>query len=145
VWCEDCRHQVDDDPADQVDRYGAETTVQLARSARLQSVRRPQGRHGGDRNRVLCFSADRDPLLLRSSRRSPRRLIGRSQATSPDCGHRKNTGLQPRSGWRKAVALLVSMGKSISSGSFDPHSVFSQDQARDEYPRGKFCAISVEI
>jgi hypothetical protein len=95
VWCEDCRHQVDDDPADQVDRYGAETTVQLARSARLQSVRRPQGRHGGDRNRVLCFSADRDPLLLRSSRRSPRRLIGRSQATSPDCGHRKNTGLQP--------------------------------------------------
>ena len=35
VWCRDCRHQVDDDPADQVDRYRAETTVRLARSARL--------------------------------------------------------------------------------------------------------------
>jgi Zn finger protein HypA/HybF involved in hydrogenase expression len=27
VWCLDCRHQVEPDPADMADRYGAETTV----------------------------------------------------------------------------------------------------------------------
>jgi hypothetical protein len=27
VWCSDCRHQVEPDPAEQAARYGAETTV----------------------------------------------------------------------------------------------------------------------
>jgi Zn finger protein HypA/HybF involved in hydrogenase expression len=27
VWCRDCRHQVEPDPAEQAQRYGAETTV----------------------------------------------------------------------------------------------------------------------
>ena len=27
VWCKDCRHQVEPDPAEQAERYGAETTV----------------------------------------------------------------------------------------------------------------------
>jgi hypothetical protein len=27
VWCEDCRHQVEPDPAEMAERYGAETTV----------------------------------------------------------------------------------------------------------------------
>ena len=27
VWCKDCRHQVEADPAEMVERYGAETTV----------------------------------------------------------------------------------------------------------------------
>jgi hypothetical protein len=27
VWCRDCGHQVEPDPAEQVERYGAETTV----------------------------------------------------------------------------------------------------------------------
>jgi hypothetical protein len=27
VWCKDCRHQVEPDPAEMAERYGAETTV----------------------------------------------------------------------------------------------------------------------
>ena len=27
VWCLDCRHQVEPDPTEQAERYGAETTV----------------------------------------------------------------------------------------------------------------------
>ena len=27
VWCKECRHQVEPDPAEQAERYGAETTV----------------------------------------------------------------------------------------------------------------------
>ena len=27
VWCLDCHHQVEPDPAEMVERYGAETTV----------------------------------------------------------------------------------------------------------------------
>jgi hypothetical protein len=27
VWCRDCRHQVEPDPAEQAQRYGAEMTV----------------------------------------------------------------------------------------------------------------------
>jgi hypothetical protein len=27
VWCKSCRHQVEPDPAEQVERYGAELTV----------------------------------------------------------------------------------------------------------------------
>jgi hypothetical protein len=27
VWCKDCRHQVEPDPAEMASRYGAETTV----------------------------------------------------------------------------------------------------------------------
>ena len=27
VWCRDCRHQIEPDPADQAHRYGADTTV----------------------------------------------------------------------------------------------------------------------
>ena len=27
VWCRDCRHQVEPDPAEMAERYGAETTV----------------------------------------------------------------------------------------------------------------------
>jgi hypothetical protein len=27
VWCRDCRHQVEPDPADQAQRYGAQTPV----------------------------------------------------------------------------------------------------------------------
>jgi len=27
VWCRDCQHQVEPDPAEMVDRYGDETTV----------------------------------------------------------------------------------------------------------------------
>jgi Zn finger protein HypA/HybF involved in hydrogenase expression len=27
VWCRDCRHQIEPDPAEMVERYGAETTV----------------------------------------------------------------------------------------------------------------------
>lgn len=27
VWCLDCRHQVEPDPAEKAERYGAETTV----------------------------------------------------------------------------------------------------------------------
>ncbi len=37
VWCLDCRHQVDPDPAEMVERYGAEMAV--ARLARAASVR----------------------------------------------------------------------------------------------------------
>src|SRR5436305_4903981 len=27
IWCRDCRHQVEPDPAEQAQRYGAETTL----------------------------------------------------------------------------------------------------------------------
>ena len=49
-----------------------------------------------------------------------------------------------RSGSRKVVALLVSMGKSIAFGSFDPSPCPVRVKRRDEYPCGKICAISVE-
>jgi hypothetical protein len=51
VWCLDCHHQVEPDPADgralrrQDDRPG------LAQAARLRPVRQPAGRHGRHRDR----------------------------------------------------------------------------------------------
>ena len=36
VWCKDCRHQIEPDPAEMAQRYGAATTVlRLERPARL--------------------------------------------------------------------------------------------------------------
>jgi hypothetical protein len=40
VWCWDCRHQAEPDPAEMARQYGAHTTV----------PEWPQGRHGGDRD-----------------------------------------------------------------------------------------------
>lgn len=40
VWCLDCRHQVEPDPAEMAERYGAETTV-------------PEGR-----KRLVCGQCD---------------------------------------------------------------------------------------
>jgi hypothetical protein len=45
VWCRDCRHQVEPDPGDMAERYGAELSVpELALAACLLSVRQPADR-----------------------------------------------------------------------------------------------------
>ena len=128
VWCKDCRRQVDDDPADQVDRYAAKRRFGTLGSPAAGAAA-PRSTWWQPEPSAMLTKADRDALLQRSRRRPLRRLIGRSQATSPDCGRRKNADPRPRPGSRKAVALLVSMGKSPSSGSFDLPSVSSQGQA----------------
>jgi hypothetical protein len=43
VWCEECRHRVEADPAEMAARYGAETPARLARSARLFPLRQLGG------------------------------------------------------------------------------------------------------
>jgi hypothetical protein len=51
VWCKECQHHVEPDPAEVATWYGVETTV-LDWRERLVCSRRPAGRHGGDRRRV---------------------------------------------------------------------------------------------
>jgi hypothetical protein len=51
VWCKECRHQVEPDPAKMAARYGAETSV-LDWRERLVCFR-PAGRYGGDRNEAM--------------------------------------------------------------------------------------------
>jgi hypothetical protein len=51
VWCRDCGHQVEPDPAEMVARYGAETPVlDLARVTGRLPLWQPAGRHGGERD-----------------------------------------------------------------------------------------------
>jgi hypothetical protein len=52
VWCKNCQHQVEPDPAEHARRYGAETSV-LARQIGLFPVRRPPRRHGCDWNEAI--------------------------------------------------------------------------------------------
>ena len=48
VWCKDCQHQVEPDPAEMGQRYGVETPVtRLARAADLLPMRQPSNRYGG--------------------------------------------------------------------------------------------------
>jgi hypothetical protein len=45
VWCLDCRHQVEPDPVEMAERYGAEMTVPAwHKRPRLRPVRQPAGR-----------------------------------------------------------------------------------------------------
>jgi hypothetical protein len=49
VWCKDCRHQVEPDTAEMVERYGAETAVPgLGREAGVRQVRKSAGQDGGE-------------------------------------------------------------------------------------------------
>src|SRR5262249_10871415 len=53
VWCLDCQHQIQPDPAELAKRYGVGMSVPgLARAARLREVRRAAHRYGGDRDRA---------------------------------------------------------------------------------------------
>ena len=48
VWCKDCRHQVEPDPAEMAQRYGAETPVPDWRERLV--LRQPRNRYGRDRD-----------------------------------------------------------------------------------------------
>jgi hypothetical protein len=48
VWCKECQHQVEPDPAEMAARYGIETSaLDWREPARLFSLRQPAGRYGG--------------------------------------------------------------------------------------------------
>jgi hypothetical protein len=49
VWCLDCRHQVEPDPAEMAERYG------------LLAMWRPKGGYGSQRNRVKWTPIVRQP------------------------------------------------------------------------------------
>jgi len=91
MWCEACRHQVEPDPAEMAERYGAEMTevttgipaVDLIQSVEgrgghragvekasgVLAVRQPRCRHGGERDKAaLVFSRRDRTRLSRSSR-----------------------------------------------------------------------------
>jgi hypothetical protein len=54
VWCRDCRHRVEHDPAEMAERYGAETPgSELAQAARLLQLRLKADRLCRDRRPVL--------------------------------------------------------------------------------------------
>jgi hypothetical protein len=50
VWCKACQHQVEPDPADMAQRYGAAIRARLARAAGVFPLRRPRNRYGRDRD-----------------------------------------------------------------------------------------------
>jgi hypothetical protein len=54
VWCLDCRHRADPDPAEMAARYGAATTVpDWHHQSGVLTMREPAGRHGRYRRRAL--------------------------------------------------------------------------------------------
>jgi hypothetical protein len=69
VWCMDCRHQVEPDPAEMATRYGAETTLpDLARAARVLKLREPKRGHGGDGYRAAMIAPYRRGRPARGAR-----------------------------------------------------------------------------
>ena len=52
VWCKECRHQVEPDPAEMATRYSAEN-ARGRLAAGVFSVRQPAGRYGVDRNEAV--------------------------------------------------------------------------------------------
>jgi hypothetical protein len=70
VWCRDCGHQVEADPAEQAQRYGAEMTVPEWRDRLVCSkMRQPRDRYGGywDRAPGLASASPSFPTILCSS------------------------------------------------------------------------------
>jgi len=59
VWCKDCGHQVEPDPIEQAQRYGADTSVLDWRARLVCSKCGEQGnRHGRDRHSALAVLAE---------------------------------------------------------------------------------------
>jgi hypothetical protein len=52
VWCQDCRHQVEPDPAEMAERYDAESTVPDWAARLVCPVRQPSRQNGGERDLV---------------------------------------------------------------------------------------------
>ena len=64
VWCKECSHQVEPDPAEMAQRYGAETPVLDWRERLVCSpLRQPAGRYGGERGQVARVKCARSSLL----------------------------------------------------------------------------------
>jgi hypothetical protein len=54
VWCKDYQHQVEPDPGEMAERYGAANSgARLARTAGLLEMRQPRNRYGFDRNKAV--------------------------------------------------------------------------------------------
>jgi hypothetical protein len=73
VWCKECRHQVEPDPAEKAARYGAETPVPDWRERLVCSkCGSRQVRYGGDRDRaareLLTAARPEFPAVLGSRR-----------------------------------------------------------------------------
>ena len=64
VWCKDCQHQVEPDPAETASRYGAEMPVRDRREPLVMlPLRQPRNRYGRDRK---PSDAARPGILARS-------------------------------------------------------------------------------
>jgi hypothetical protein len=89
VWCKECQHQVEPDPAEMAVRCSADTpVVRLARVPRLFPLQQPPDRHGGYRHRAgvapPLARAHRRQNQSRNARRSLRlrRAITRYRASN---------------------------------------------------------------
>jgi hypothetical protein len=73
VWCRDCQHQVEPDPAAQAARYGAaDASAPMARPAGVRLVWEPARRHGSERDR-----APPGTRLIMAPKSSPKSAPGR--------------------------------------------------------------------
>jgi hypothetical protein len=63
VWCRDCGHRVEPDPAEQAQRFGAGTPVlRLVKPDRLFPLWEPRYRQGRDRNRAAIEGTPQGPV-----------------------------------------------------------------------------------
>ena len=64
VWCKDCGHQVEPDPAEMsCPVWRRNTRPRLARPAGLLPLRHPAGRYGSEQGQVARVKCARGPLL----------------------------------------------------------------------------------
>jgi hypothetical protein len=69
VWCRDCRHQVEPDPAEMAERYGAgDDGARLRGEASVRPVRQPLGQHGGERDPLAATRTPQGQLSTQSGR-----------------------------------------------------------------------------
>jgi hypothetical protein len=65
VWCQGCRLQIEPDPAEQAERYGANTAVLEWRDRLVCSkLLEPRDRHGGDGKKALASARSAFPMIL---------------------------------------------------------------------------------
>jgi len=94
VWCKECQHQVEADPAKTAARYGAETPVLDWRERlvcpRCGTMREPAGRYGGERDQAGVAP----PLACARRRQNHNRK--RQTLTAPSASNRSLPGFKCR-------------------------------------------------
>src|SRR5690242_479017 len=89
VWCRECGHQVEPDPAEQARRYGAEMTYQIGASSLSAGVIRV----GGLRARAPRMTATDHKRRAAEKRRSMRKQLGEYKP-KPDASSGARSGLK---------------------------------------------------